>query len=49
MASSNLAKAWKQVKANQGVAGIDGISVAEFPTVFRPQWERLLVDLKTNR
>ena len=27
----NLAQAWKQVKANRGAAGIDGMEVGEFP------------------
>ena len=27
----NLALAWKQVKANQGSAGIDGMEVGDFP------------------
>jgi RNA-directed DNA polymerase len=27
----NILKAWKQVRANKGAAGIDGISIEEFP------------------
>ena len=47
--SSNVAKAWKQGKANQGAAGIDGVSVEEFPALFRPQWESIVADLKAGR
>jgi RNA-directed DNA polymerase len=27
----NMLSAWKQVKANKGVSGIDGISIEKFP------------------
>ena len=37
----NLARAWKQVKANRGAAGIDGMEVGEFPAFMREHWERL--------
>ncbi|OPX96002.1 MAG: hypothetical protein A4E58_01911 [Syntrophorhabdus sp. PtaB.Bin006] len=35
----NLYKAWKQVKANKGVPGVDGISVEEFPEYAYKHWE----------
>ena len=37
----NLSAAWKQVKANKGAAGIDGMSVGEFPAFIRKHWERI--------
>ena len=37
----NLAQAWKQVKANRGAAGIDGMEVGEFPAFMREHWETL--------
>jgi RNA-directed DNA polymerase len=33
--------AWKRVKANQGAAGMDGISIDAFPEFARQHWERL--------
>jgi len=35
----NLQKAWKQVKANKGAPGVDGISVEEFPEYAYKHWE----------
>ena len=37
----NLLAAWKQVKANKGAAGIDGMSVGEFPAFIRKHWETI--------
>lgn len=37
----NLALAWKQVKANRGAAGIDGLEVEDFPAFMRQHWEKL--------
>jgi RNA-directed DNA polymerase len=33
--------AWKRVKANQGVAGMDGMSIDAFPEFARQHWERI--------
>jgi RNA-directed DNA polymerase len=35
----NMLSAWKQVKANKGASGIDGISIEEFPLYARENWE----------
>lgn len=35
----NLSRAWRQVKANRGAPGIDGMTVEQFPDFVRsPQW-----------
>jgi RNA-directed DNA polymerase len=35
---ANIEAAWKNVKANGGAPGPDGITVKEFPAWFRPRW-----------
>ena len=35
---TNMALAWKNVRANRGAAGPDGITIAAFPELFRPRW-----------
>ena len=37
----NLHKAWKQVKANKGAPGIDGITIEEFPEYARTNWAKI--------
>lgn len=38
VAWDNIERAWKNVKANRGAAGPDGIAIDDFPTHFREHW-----------
>lgn len=37
----NLLRAWKRVKANGGAAGIDEVSIAQFPDYLRAHWTEI--------
>ena len=41
VAWDNIDRAWRNVKANRGAPGPDGISIAEFPQHFRAQWPQI--------
>ncbi len=38
----NLLQAWRRVKTNGGAAGVDGMTIAQFPAFARQHWEKIL-------
>jgi len=45
----NILKAWQRVRANKGAAGIDGMTIDEFPAWAKlGNWKRVIADLKTG-
>jgi RNA-directed DNA polymerase len=41
LSPENLQSAWLRVKANGGAAGMDGMTIAQFPAFARQHWERI--------
>ena len=41
VATDNMERAWKKVKANRGAPGPDGITLKQFPEHLRPLWPKL--------
>ncbi len=41
LSSDNMHRAWKQVRANKGAAGVDGMSIMEFPEFARNHWNNI--------
>jgi RNA-directed DNA polymerase len=45
VSSENMQQAWQQVKANKGAAGIDEMSIPEYPEFARANWARIKASL----
>jgi len=41
LSRDNMQKAWKRVKSNKGVPGVDNISIYEFPDFAREHWNAI--------
>jgi RNA-directed DNA polymerase len=45
VSSENMQRAWQQVKANKGAAGIDDMSITDYPEFARTNWVRIKASL----
>jgi len=45
----NILNAWQRVRANKGAAGIDGMTINEFPAWAKQHWKTTVTDLNTGR
>ena len=48
LSRENMQRAWKRVRANKGAAGIDGMSIEEFPDFVRQNWDKIRESLLTG-
>lgn len=46
LSAENMRKAWKQVKSNQGSAGVDGMTIEEFPAFAKQHWLQIKASLR---
>ena len=43
---TNIEAAWKRVKSNKGVPGVDGMSIEDFPDCIKPHWRDIREQLR---
>lgn len=48
LTNANMRAAWKRVKANKGAAGVDSMSIAQFPAFVREHWDGIRQALETG-
>jgi retron-type reverse transcriptase len=41
LSRENMQSAWKRVKANKGIAGVDNMSIETFPAFAREHWKNI--------
>ena len=41
LSTENVREAWRQVRANKGAPGTDGVTVDDFPLTFRKCWKEI--------
>ena len=46
LSRENMRKAWKRVKANKGAAGVDHMTIADFPAFCRENWDCIRASLR---
>ena len=49
LASDNLRRAWVQVKANAGAAGMDGMNIADFPKFWQKHHQHILQAIEAGK
>ncbi len=48
--ADNILSAWKRIRANKGTAGIDGMSIGDFPIWAKEgNWKRIMTELRSGQ